>query len=63
MKRFFAVWTSTSAYALDAYPEEVEPYRRALRSGPEHFAGPFDTEAEALAIAVSRMVSRCENPG
>ena len=37
---FFAVWTARSAYALDAYPDEIDRYRREMVRHRERFAGP-----------------------
>src|SRR5262249_13913381 len=44
---WFAIWNvrANFAYALDAYPEELKPYERSLRSARrawgDNFTGPF----------------------
>lgn len=58
---WFAVWNAryNVAYALDAYPDELVPYERSLRSAQrevgDHFAGPFDSEQRAQAVAIERL--------
>jgi hypothetical protein len=58
---WFAVWNVryNVAYALDAYEDELIPYERALRSArrdvADRFAGPFDSEQRAQAVAIERL--------
>jgi hypothetical protein len=53
------------AWTLDAYPDELTPYERSLRSAQrdvgDHFAGPFDSEQRAQAVAVERL-RKARNP-
>jgi hypothetical protein len=54
---WFAVWNVryNVAYALDAYPDELIPYERSLRSAQrevgDHFAGPFTSQRQAQSIS------------
>jgi hypothetical protein len=60
---WFAVWNVryNVAYALDAYPDELVPYERALRSARrevgDRFAGPFSSETRAQAVAIERLTA------
>jgi hypothetical protein len=60
---WFAVWNVryNVAYALDAYPDELIPYERALQSARrevgDHFAGPFSSEQQAQTVAVEQLTA------
>jgi hypothetical protein len=55
------------AYALNAHPDELVPYERSLRSARrevgDHFAGPFDSEQRAQAVAIERLTAGRERLG
>jgi hypothetical protein len=58
---WFAIWNEHRgiAWTLDAYPDELVPYERSLRSAQrdvgDHFAGPFGSEQRAQSVAVERL--------
>jgi hypothetical protein len=60
---WFAVWNvrHNVAYALDAYPDELIPYERSLRSARrdvgDHFAGPFPSQQQARTFAVEKLTA------
>ena len=53
---WFAIWNvrANFAYALDAYPEELKPYERSLRSARrawgDNFTGPFTSRQKTLRL-------------
>lgn len=55
MQKWFACWhvADNWAHTLDAYPDEIEPYRRDMTRRRECFSGPYDTHQEALLVAMN----------
>jgi hypothetical protein len=56
---WFSVWSvrHNVAYALDAYPEEVGPYKAEMIRMRDDFAGPFDSREQAQNFAVEKLVA------
>jgi hypothetical protein len=48
--KYFAVWSRTSGYAHDVYPEEIQRDAASLRKQGRNVRGPFDTQEKALAV-------------
>jgi hypothetical protein len=58
---------ATPAFIAPAHPDELIPYERALRSAQrdvgDHYAGPFDSEERAQAVAIERLTAGRKRPG
>lgn len=53
--KYFAVWSEHSGYALDAYPYEIEEYRRDMINRGQNFEGPFNTYDQAIKVVKKRL--------